>query len=368
MEKAQSRRRAVSTGAVTLHQVAEAAGVSLATASRALHGSGDRAVSEELLARVQAAAAELRYVSNGPAQALARSRTSVVGLIVHDVADPYFAAIAAGAMPVAREHGLMVMLAATFRDPDLELEYFGRLRAQRARAVVLAGSGFTDRDYVERLAVEIRAFEDEGGRVVCIGDHGVGTDAVVPDNHRAAAGAVRHLWKLGHRRIGIISGPPELTTVRHRLDGAARALRTLGSGLAEQTLVEADFTREGGRSATLRLLEQRPDLTAILAFNDLMAGGVLAALREEPGRAVPGEVSVMGIDDLPHAADLYPPLTTVRLPLFEIGAQAMRLIVEDEPADAPLSISFPAEVIVRSSTAPPPEPPHASSPDPTSGV
>src|SRR6478752_5292274 len=114
---------AVSTGAVTLSRVAERAGVSLSTASRVLHGSGGRAVREELRTKVLAAASDLHYVSHGPAQALARASTSLVGLVVHDVADPYFAAIAAGAMRIARTHDLMVVMAATFRDPDLELEY-----------------------------------------------------------------------------------------------------------------------------------------------------------------------------------------------------------------------------------------------------
>ncbi|MFC7757813.1 LacI family DNA-binding transcriptional regulator [Catellatospora bangladeshensis] len=117
--------------AVTLQQVATAAGVSLATASRVLHGSGGRRVAEALAERVTAAAAELRYVAHAPAQSLARSRSTVVGVLVHDIADPYFAAIAAGAMGVAREHDLMVLVANTFRDPALERDYLARLRAQR---------------------------------------------------------------------------------------------------------------------------------------------------------------------------------------------------------------------------------------------
>jgi len=366
VDKGRSRPgAAAATGAVTLSVVAERAGVSLATASRVLHGSGGRAVGDALRTRVFAAAEELRYVSNGPAQTLARATSSVVGLVVHDVADPYFSAIAAGAMRVARAHDLMVMVAATFRDPKLELEYLARLRAQRARAVLLAGSGFADPQFSERLSAEIGVFEQQGGRVALIGDHGVSADTVLPDNRGGAAEAVRHLWELGHRRIGVVAGPRELATVAQRLDGARAALRALGGQLPDEHVVEADFTRAGGRAAGIELLHRRPELTAILALNDMMAAGVLAALREDLRRPVPAEVSVIGFDDLPQAADLHPALTTVRLPLEEIGERAMRLILEDEErpepdggehrngvqlGGTPRSVHVPAVLVVRAST------------------
>ncbi|MEY9968065.1 LacI family transcriptional regulator [Streptacidiphilus sp. MAP12-16] len=352
MANARSRSRADrSTGAVTLQQVARQAGVSLATASRALHGADGRSVGDELRRRVQAAAEELSYISNAPAQALARATTSVVGLIVHDVADPYFAAIAAGAMRAARERRLMVMIAATFREPGLELEYLRGLRAQRARAVVLAGSGLAVSADTERLAEEIAGFEEEGGRVVCIGDRGTDLDTVALDNRGGAAGAARSLWDQGHRRIGVIAGPRELTTVRHRLDGARRALRSLGGALPAERVVVGDFTREGGRAATLELFARDPGLTAVLALNDLMAIGALAALQQDLGRTVPKQVSVMGFDDVPFAADLRPALSTVRLPLEAAGEQAVRLILDD-PAEAPRRVLLDAELVTRASTGP----------------
>jgi LacI family transcriptional regulator len=363
VDKVRSRPgAAAATGAVTLSLVAQRAGVSLATASRVLHGSGGRAVGDELKARVFAAAEELRYVSNGPAQALARATTSVVGLVVHDVADPYFSAIAAGAMRVARAHDLMVMVAATFRDPGLELEYLARLRAQRARAVLLAGSGFTDPGFAERLAGEIGVFRQQGGRVALIGEHGVAADTVLPDHRGGAAAAARHLWELGHRRIGVVAGPRELATVAQRLAGVRETLAELGGSLDDERVVEADFTRAGGRAAALDLIRRQPELTAVLALNDAMAAGVLAALREELGLAVPGRVSVVGFDDLPLAADLHPALTTVRLPLEEMGERAMRLILEErEPrddfatVDGTRGVPVPAQLVVRASTAAAPD-------------
>ncbi|RAG83137.1 LacI family transcriptional regulator [Streptacidiphilus pinicola] len=351
MANPRSRTRPAHTAGVTLQQVARQAGVSLATASRVLHGSGARTVGEELRRRVEAAAEELRYVSNAPAQALARATSNVVGLIVHDVADPYFGAIAAGAMRAAREQRLMVMIAATFREPGLELEYLRSLRAQRARAVILAGSGTTDTEATERLAEEIAGFEADGGRVVCIGDRGPDLDTVAMANRSGGGQAVRGLWELGHRRIGVVAGPSELLTVRHRLDGARRALRGLGAPAAPDAVETGDFTREGGRAAAVRLLRARPDLTAVLVLNDVMAAGALAGLRDDLGLAVPDRVSVVGFDDVPFAADLRPALTTVRLPLEAAGEEAVRLLL-DPSGDEPRRVDLPAELVLRGSTAP----------------
>jgi LacI family transcriptional regulator len=333
------------TGAVTLKQVAAEAEVSLATASRVLHRSGGREVRGVLAERVQAAAERLGYVSNPHAQALARARSSTVGLIVHDVADPYFAAIATGAMHAAHAEGVMVMMAATFRDPVLEIDYLNRLRAQGARGVMLAGSGSTDAAVSGRLADAIAAFSREGGRVVAIGARpDTRVDAVVPDNLAGARRARAHLETLGHKRIGVISGPATLLTVSQRLAGLRDGFH---DGLR---VVEADFTREGGYEAAARLLAEEPDITALIALNDLMAAGVLAAAKQA-GREVPGDLSVLGFDDLPFAADLSPALSTVRLPLREMGESAMALLLAEPDGTSPRTVELPVELVVRASTA-----------------
>jgi LacI family transcriptional regulator len=353
MSNPRSRTRPAG-GGVTLQQVARQAGVSLATASRVLHGSGSRTVGEELRRRVEAAADELRYVSNAPAQALARATSSVVGLVVHDVADPYFGAIAAGAMRAAREERLMVMIAATFREPGLELDYLRGLRAQRARAVILAGSGTTDPAATARLTDEIAGFGVDGGHVVTIGDRGPGLDTVAPANRAGAAQAIRGLWERGHRRIGVISGPADLITVRDRLTGARDALAALGAPLDPADTADGGFTREGARAAAVRLLTARPDLTALLVLSDIMAAGVLAGLQEDAGLDVPGRVSVVGFDDVPFAADLRPALSTVRLPLERAGAEALGLVLSAAGAAEVGSrrVELGAEVVWRASTAP----------------
>lgn len=171
---------------VTLSDVAEHAGVSLATASRALNG-GTRVVREDLRLRVLASAGQLRYTPNAHAQALARATSTTVGLIVHDISDAYFSAIAGGVIRVATERGMLVMTMATFRDPSQEVAYVGALRSQQARAILLAGSGFEGRNYRRALRAEADPYLQAGGRMACITPHGIAVDTVAPDNYGGAA-------------------------------------------------------------------------------------------------------------------------------------------------------------------------------------
>lgn len=334
-----------------MQQVADAAGVSLATASRVLNGS-TRTVNPELSEHVKEVAARLRYVSHGPAQALARATTSLVGLLVHDVNDPYFSAIAAGAMRVARERDLLVMVANTYRDPELELDYITRLDAQRARAILVTGSPPTDAAVAAALRERLVEYMHGGGRVVSIGDQGSEIDAVLPENAEGGRAAALHLAGLGHREIGVVTGPEGLVAVADRLEGFTRGLRE-GAAEAQAITVPGDFTRDGGFEATRRLLAERPELTAVFALSDLMAVGALAALREA-GRRVPEDVSLVGFDDLAVCADLTPALTTLRVDTEGMGEQAMRMVVGGPgvAADGRTTVTSPTELIVRGSTGP----------------
>ncbi len=338
---------------VTLQDVATAAGVSLATASRALHG-GTRVVTEPLRQRVTLAAAALGYTSHGPAQALARSTNPVVGLIVHDIADPYFSATAIGAMRVAHKNDLLVLVCNTFRDPRLELDYLARLRAQRARGVLLIASGFAERSYQDALRHEVDAIEALGGRVVCVSPHGFDTDAVLPDHRGGGRLVAEHLVTLGHERIGVVSGPGNLLTNRERLHGFRDQLRMAGVPLPPERIVKSDFTRDGGHVAAMELMTRCPELTAVFALNDAMALGVLAAVRDDLGRSVPGEVSVVGFDDIALTRDVRPALSTVHLPLEEIGEHGMRFLL-DEPGTGIRTARVPARMVARDSSGPAPK-------------
>jgi LacI family transcriptional regulator len=334
---------------VTLDDVARLAGVSMATASRVLSKS-PRVVRPELRDKVLAAAEALSYTPNPHARALARSASDLVGLVVHDIADPYFSSIAGGVTRIAEEQGAMVLLGTTLREAEREIEYVAMLRAQRARAVILVGSRTTDTEMTERLAAELVAFRANGGRVACVSQDLLGVPTVEPDNRAGARRLARALAELGHRRFAVLGGPGALLTARDRLEGFCQGLEESG-GTAEDVL-EGAFTRDGGYSSALDLLGRGTSATCVFAVNDVMAVGAMAALRER-GVAVPDDMSLAGFDDIATLRDTVPALTTVRLPLEEMGEQAARLTLLPPRPDAeagPVPLSAPAEVILREST------------------
>ena len=332
--------------AVTLSEVAQRAGVSVATASRVLNGS-ERSVGADLRHRVLAAAAELDYVPNLHAQAVARGSSSLVGLVVHDIADPYFSSIAAGVTAAADERGLIVSLGSTLASAERELDHVALLRAQRARALILAGSRTTNAAQTRRLAREVQAFRSAGGRVACISQPLLGTDTVEPENAAGARALAAALAELGHRRFAVLAGPEPLLTARDRLAGFTAGVTAAGGEV--RRVLTGPFTRDGGYRAVEQLLASPLDVTCVFAVNDVMAVGAMAALREH-GVSVPHELSVAGFDDIPTLRDVAPSLTTVRLPLDELGSKAAELALAAELPPAPRIVTVPGEVVLREST------------------
>lgn len=337
---------------VTLAEVAERAKVSLATASRALHSAGSRTVREDLRSRVLLAAAQLGYTPNAHAQALAGGMSSTVGLITHDVSDPYFASISRGAMRVATEHRALVMLVSTLRDPERELAYVSALRAQRARAILLLGSGFEDKYYTRTMREELQAYAASGGRVAMVSHHNFAFDAVKPDNRGGAAALAKTLYDMGHRRIAVISGPKCLTTVSHRLGGFLGSLAEHDVEVPPTLVIETEFSQEGGHMATQELLSNGLPCTALFCTSDVMAIGALQALKEA-GIRVPEDLSLAGFDDIPIVRQLTPALSTVALPLEQMGEAVMSLALDGDKRSRARTQRIPATVVLRESTAPP---------------
>ncbi|MGW0158277.1 LacI family DNA-binding transcriptional regulator [Mycobacterium sp. NPDC003323] len=338
--------------AVTLQDVAQRAGVSQATASRVLNGS-NRIPGEGVADRVRAAARELGYVPNAQAQALARASTGLLGLIVHDIADPYFSSIARGVQAAARAARKQVLLAGTDRDFDIEREAVSTFIAHRADAIVLAGSrqsGDLDRE----LEAEFGRYRANGGRVVVIGQPLAFGGAVEPENHFASAELAEALVAHGHRQFAVIGGPGNIRTSVDRRNGFVEALGR--HGVTPLVEVSGDFTRDGGYSAARRLaaaLDLEPGRptppVCVFAVTDVMAIGAIAAWREI-GLVVPRDVCVAGFDDIPTLRDHTPSLTTVVLPLEEIGSRAVDLALrKDEGADD-LRERIPGEIVLRDST------------------
>ncbi|MEV5976351.1 LacI family DNA-binding transcriptional regulator [Streptomyces sp. NPDC052114] len=339
---------------MTLDAVARTAGVSPATASRALNGTAR--VRDDLRGRVLAAADRLGYIPNAHAQALASASNNTVGVVCHDVGDPYFAAIASGVTAAAAERGLLVMLAGTFREPGREIAYVSMLRAQRARAILLIGSGFQDPSWERQLDAELGPYARAGGRVAVVSRHrSLRVDTVLPENREGAAALARALLGLGHRDFGVLTGPERLTTVADRLGGFRAALAEAGVALPRERVVEGAFTRDGGHAAAAELLRRGRPPTCVFAVTDVMAVGALAALRERSVR-VPDDVSLAGFDDIPLVRELTPPLTTVALPLARMGRDVLELALREPRGRRSRVQRIRGEVVLRGSTGRHPSP------------
>lgn len=335
------------SGTVTLSDVAREAGVSLATASRAINGSSRR-VREDLRSRVVEAAGRLNYMANAQAQAMARGRTDVVGLVVHDIADPYFSAIAAGVMRLADRHQLLVTINSTMGRPERELDYLAALRGQRGRAAILAGSRVADPALQEALAQEIEAFEASGGHVVVIGQQRLPVDTVAIGNRSGARALAEELAKQGLRRFAVLAGPRNLLTPRDRVNGFRDGLAHAGVP-GPVAVVHGAFTRDGGYAAMTELLAADVGIDCVFAVADVMAVGAMAACRDH-GLSLPEDMAVAGFDDIPTLRDIHPALTTVRLPLEEMGAAALDMALSATPGAAARRRQFKGKVVMRAST------------------
>ncbi len=334
---------------VRLIDVADAAGVSIATASRSLtHSPG---VSEQVAQHVRETAARLGYVVNQHARTLAGGQSPIVGLLVHEIGDPYFAEIASGVIDAADRRGMTVQICHTGRDPATELAQLHTLIANRVGTIIVAGSGYVDHSSQAAARRELDMFRRNGGRAAAIGRHHLGVDSVRPDNVAGGESIARHLVELGHRRIAIASGSPELTTVADRLQGICRVLDAHGIEPRDRPIVEVEFTLEGGRAAAGRIIDEHPDVTAVIALNDAMAIGVLSVLRAN-SLEVPRHLSVAGFGDVAVASSVAPSLTTVRIPITEFGRSALELAIS-APSVRPRQRKTSHELVVRDSTAPP---------------
>ena len=276
---------------VTLQDVADRAGVSLTTASRVVN-DGPRRVAPPLAQRVNQAVAELGYTANLQARAVATGQSTLVGVVVHDIADPYFSSIAAGLIEVADASRLLVCMSSTAATEAAEREYVALMRAQRARAVILIGSRTDDTGAREALRAEIAAFTRSGGRAVAVGQDLLGVDTVLPENAAGAGALARAMVALGHRRFAVLAGPRGLLTARDRLDGFRAGLAAwdvpLGDG-PQPLLPAPDQDRLGVEAGAV--LE--PD-TALLPDGEQRPHQVLP-VPHPAGDTVDGDV-----DDLPR--------------------------------------------------------------------
>ncbi len=310
----------------SIKDVALAAGVSVGTASNVLNDS--RTVSAKNRERVLAAVERLGYVRSESARQLRAGHSRIIALLVLDMGNPFFVDIARGAERAARQSGLGVMVCNSAQDPGEEAEYLSLFAEQRVRGLLITPADAT--------GGTLESFRRHRIPFVLVDRQAAGAEecSVSVDDVAGGTLAVRHLVASGHRRIAYVSGPPELSQVRDRRDGALAALAE--AGLPPDSLVELAAPRldvAAGRDAGARLLglDRRP--TAVFCANDLLALGVLQTLYAA-GVPVPEEMAIVGYDDIEFAAAAAVPLTSVRQPTATLGALATRLLLEETGGQA----------------------------------
>ena len=329
----------------TIRDVAALAAVSHQTVSRVINGQ--TSVAEPTRQRVLEAIEQLGYVPSPMARGLISNRTHTLGMVTADITDGFFARAVAGAEMEARRRNYFLIVGSVEESPDDE-EGTGYLRLmleRRVEGLILQRPGI------------VQGAANAGIPLVLIGSaQPPGFTVVDVDNRRGGFDAMQHLLGLGHRAIATIVGPEEWPSAIRRHEGTLDALRS--AGIAEDpALVERahDWGVESGHAATDRLLARGARFTGIFAHSDLIALGAIRRLRSE-GLRVPGDVSVVGYDDLPIAAYVDPPLTTIHQPMREVGELAASIVFDqlsgEEPEPGPHLL--PARLVVRQSTAPPP--------------
>jgi LacI family transcriptional regulator len=333
----------------TLRDVAAAAGVHPATASRALNPGTRLLVSQETAQRVNDAATRLGYRPNPVARSLRTRRSNTIGVLIPDLNNPLFPPIIRGIEDRLAEHGYVALIGNTDADLARERLVFDQMMARHVDGFVLgtatAGSPV--------LAEAAR------GDVPVVLMNRTSPDfsfsAVSVDNEQGERAAVAHLAALGHRRIGHIAGPQDASTGEARLRGfqagmAASQLPVTGA----QVVYASAYSLEEGERRGRELVEAVDGLTAVVAANDMLAIGCYGAL-DELGLRCPGDVSVIGFNDMPFVDRLHPPLSSVRFPHYQLGNEAATLLLERvEAAESPVKILYLApELVARRSTAPP---------------
>jgi LacI family transcriptional regulator len=310
----------------SIQAVARVAGVSIATASRVINNS-PYPVRESTRQRVLQAVEELNYSPSSLARALVTQRTNIIGIIVHDILDPYFAEIVRGVEDVARDHGYLTIVCNSDRHIETEVNYLRMLRDYQADGVIFAGGGLNGQgvDELERIVSQLQA-TTRGTHIVSLAPQRFPTTMVTIDNARASRDMTGYLVELGHHSIGLISGPEHLLTSALRLEGYRQALSDANLTISDHNIVPGNFDLDSGRAAAEHFLDLDEPPTAIFATNDEMAIGCLAVLRKQ-GVAVPADISVVGFDDLKLLQSVDPPLTTIHVPLYELGATAMRQLL-----------------------------------------
>jgi len=333
----------------TLKDIAKKAGVSVTTASRVLNNKPSQIpISEETKKKVLKVAKEFKYYPNIYARSLRTRRTGIIGVIVSDITDPYFSGIIDGVEKVLNESDYYFLLSSTQNSPQKEELYLTKLRKSRVDGLLILGGTqrFTDK--------EVRELVKSGIPIVVVGRKAPHPSirSVTVDNFTGGFIATEHLIKLGHQDI------VHITTTEPRVDGQERVKGYKSCmekyGLKDKCWIEkGDITAESGYRVMTNILKKSKKPTAVFAFNDMSALGIMRAIREQ-GLKIPEDIAIVGFDDIPIAAYFNPPLTTVRQPQEEMGRKGAELLIKtikkDEKRSKEADIVLKPKLIIRKSS------------------
>lgn len=334
-------------GRPRLEDVAQEAGVSSSTASRVLNGSA-RKVAEKYRLRVLEAAERIGYTTNLAAQATARGHYPAVGLVVGDIRDQFFNRIAYGAIHESSRHGLVVNILSTEGDLDRERQLIKDLRRQRPQSLILVRK----RDYMpsadSTLMQELKSFEREGGRVVVVGESTSPLTAIRPPDFDGAKKLADALVGLGYRRFAALTRSDGRESARDRIDGFRAGLSAAGIALPDRLVFYGDMSLAGGVAAGRKYLDHGEPVDLIFAVEDVLAAGAILQL-ERHGLRIPEDLAVAGYGGraMDHIDEHGRELTTVRSPLEEMGAAAVRLSLEAWPSSV---VGLDVEILIRATT------------------
>mgnify|MGYP002713069905 CR=1 FL=1 len=340
-------RRKKSSKEITIKDVAREAGISYSTVSRVVNNK--EYVKPATRQRVLAAMNKLGYQANLQARSLAGGRTNVIGLLVHDIASPYTGELIRGIDDILGANDYELMVYTTHRRKNKEPKFVATMARGLTEGLLIVLPVQAEK-YIENL-------RERNFPYVLIDQNSEDSQApsVTSANLEGACEAVEHLITLGHRRIGVITGWMDIAGARDRLAGYKRALAKHNIPFDPELVVEGDFTPPSGYAGTEKLLQLNNPPTAIFPSNDDAALGTIEAIKAA-GLHVPEDISVIGFDDVPLAANLSPKLTTVRQPIEDVGKMATQMLLSiiDNPEQEIEHIVLPTELIIRESTTSPP--------------
>jgi LacI family transcriptional regulator len=328
---------------VTIYDVARDAGVSPATVSRVLNGNQE--VSKDLAERVRASVSALGYRRNSLARSLRRQSTTVWGLIISDIENPFFTSVARGIEDVAHQSGFSVVLCNSDEDLEKEARYLELVVEERMAGAIIAPASESDTDIgpLVQRKMPVVALDRQLSRFA--------VDTALVDNAQGAEQATTHLLDVGAKRPACVTGPERTTTGSERLEGFQRALAQAGRASDPDYVRRSNFREDGGYTSTCQLLELHEPPDALFVANNLMALGALRALREY-GAMVPRDVTFVCFDELPWAGLIHPSVTTVSQPTHALGRAAAELLLSRtrEYAGPPKEIMLPPTLKVRESS------------------